>query len=300
MRLSCVSVEVPTIVGAHTDEIVVGTEGTDVVVTNGAAGAVLLGGDDLLCVTGEAYIVDEEYPAWYSAGPGDDRIDSSEGSGNFAIAADSGSDEVTGGPDTDRVWADPIYLCLPYLACEEPPVEDGAVDVVNLAGVGTQFTGGSEDVVNLGAGRDGLSVKMRENGGTFQGGPAADYLIIRIPSGDARSWKFDARSGRITRDGEQVAGLEGFSQFGLRSRGNFVFIGTDNDEQFTTHVDRSWTPLEGPIKVRMEGGNDRVYFRGGGEGARFDGGDGVDRFDFDPGSVDRYFSIIFPTSSPDC
>src|SRR5262245_12416825 len=80
-----------TIVGAL-GESIVGTEGPDVVLTNGADRADLLGGDDLLCLTGESFGTVRH--AEYLTGPGEDRIDSSKANGEFTLDPGPDSDEV--------------------------------------------------------------------------------------------------------------------------------------------------------------------------------------------------------------
>ncbi len=75
--------QVLTIVGTPDGPHVTGTEGVDVVVTNGAYGADLLGGDDLLCITGEPNYVLDDYPPKYFTGEGNDRIDASQRTDNF-------------------------------------------------------------------------------------------------------------------------------------------------------------------------------------------------------------------------
>jgi hypothetical protein len=71
--------QVPTIIGAP-GEFLQGTEGPDVVVTNGASGANTLGGDDLLCVRQQP---DGSSVTDFRTGTGSDRLDASRASGGF-------------------------------------------------------------------------------------------------------------------------------------------------------------------------------------------------------------------------
>ena len=75
--------QLPTIVGAP-GKFVEGTEGPDVVLTNGAYAADTLGGDDLLCVA--AVIGDRPEGATeyeFKAGTGSDRVDAPLQAGGY-------------------------------------------------------------------------------------------------------------------------------------------------------------------------------------------------------------------------
>ena len=284
----------PTIVGtpgAFPDSSPLqGTEGVDVVITHGAYGVDLLGGDDLLCITGEPDSVYDEHPPIYTTGAGDDRVDSSARTAvhsldSATVFLGAGADEFVGGPLSDSVIAgDTSSLDLD-------------ADVIDTAAGSDSVFSGTNDLVRLGRGRDGLLLSTGPPGGEVEGGPARDSLSIWVAHHGEQSWRLDTRVGRLTRDGELVVALTSFASFGAHARGNFVFIGSDDDEWLQMNFNRSWTPRGSPIQVRMEGGNDRVSFWGGGEGARFDGGDGVDRFDFSVGPVDTHLSLIFNLKS---
>ena len=84
-----------TIVGTFLQRDLTGTEGPDVVVTNGAIGVKTLGGDDLVCVTDEPGRLTG---VTLDTGPGDDVVD-----GTWTLAEDrrgarAGSDTYSGSP----------------------------------------------------------------------------------------------------------------------------------------------------------------------------------------------------------
>jgi len=81
-----------------------------------------------------------------------------------------------------------------------------------------------------------------------------------------------------------MASFTSFQDFAARasSSSSFVFIGSDTRESFSAFTGMEWRP-KGPIKVRMNGGDDRVRLYGGAPGGRFDGGDGIDRLDYADG-----------------
>lgn len=102
-----------TIVGSGRS--VTGTEGPDVVVTNGATSVRTLGGDDLVCISGaRPYIT-------VSTGDGDDSVDGTGARGEQVLAdLGSGTDTFTGGGVDDRITLD-----YPDAAATGPDVVHG-------------------------------------------------------------------------------------------------------------------------------------------------------------------------------
>ena len=88
----------PTILGTGAD--IEGTEGPDVVITNGAQEVTTLGGDDLVCITGSL----TSY-GLFDTGAGDDRVDSSAASNdqNLYIHLGPGADQFSGGSANEEV-----------------------------------------------------------------------------------------------------------------------------------------------------------------------------------------------------
>ncbi|TGN62900.1 hypothetical protein EXE59_02265 [Nocardioides eburneiflavus] len=90
--------EPATLVGTP-DHPLVGTDGRDVIVTNGATEVTALGGDDRICVTGKRH-------PWIAvdAGAGNDVVDGQHRSGQPVFAdLGTGTDVFVGGDDDDRV-----------------------------------------------------------------------------------------------------------------------------------------------------------------------------------------------------
>ena len=58
---------------------------------------------------------------------------------------------------------------------------------------------GTEDVVDLGGGKDTLYLNLHDAAGGIFKGAAGATLAFRIEHTDQHSWKADNRSGRITR-----------------------------------------------------------------------------------------------------
>jgi Ca2+-binding RTX toxin-like protein len=88
-----------TIVGAPGQLGVTGTEGPDVVVTNGAVGVATLGGDDLVCVT------DVTAPVFVTlrAGAGNDVVDASASASTIDAELGTGADHYTASAGRDHV-----------------------------------------------------------------------------------------------------------------------------------------------------------------------------------------------------
>ena len=134
--------QVPTIVGTPGENLE-GTDGPDVVLSNGAPYVDTLGGDDLVCVTGTYAGEDfDEYhdgPRFRTRG-GRDRIDTSSietdvESLYLYVLPGRGSDEVIGGPSLRE-----------------------------------EVVAGTEDVVDLGGGTDTLYLNLHDAaGGIVQG-----------------------------------------------------------------------------------------------------------------------------------
>jgi Ca2+-binding RTX toxin-like protein len=87
-----------TIVGAPGQLGVTGTEGPDVVVTNGAVGVATLGGDDLVCVT------DVTAPVFVTlrAGAGNDVVDASASGSTIDAELGTGADHYTASAGRDH------------------------------------------------------------------------------------------------------------------------------------------------------------------------------------------------------
>ena len=265
--------QAPTIVGMA-GEVIVGTEGPDVVVTNGASAARTLGGDDLLCITPIANpLVDTPY---FSTGPGNDRMDATEGeppsssTALLQLAPGRGSDEVLGGPASVFVRAS----------------KDSDRDVISTGSQVDYVRAGGGDEVDVGAGADRLELSLDGDdsaGGTYQGGTGRDQLVLNLKKpGEHYSWEVDTRGGRITREGQPIGMVSGFAEFEVRVRGAITFLGSDVAEDFVALSDsHGFVQNRWPVLVKMRGGNDVVRSSRGSLDSQYNGGDGTDWFRFD-------------------
>jgi Ca2+-binding RTX toxin-like protein len=294
-----------TIVGTRGQPLL-GTEGPDVVVTNGALLVSALSGDDLVCVTGEATEADigETGCLQLDAGEGDDRIDASGGEVpcSLMITPGPGRDEVLAtrrpaGPGVaplgvfvyahDRIGSDEVKADADVIRTGEGPdfVEAGVQDEVHLAG--------GDDV--LYASNQGASF-----GGVWDGGSDQNTLKLTLwPPFDHQRrihrWRLDNQAGELMRDGDMVAAFHGFAHFRWHVQGSLRFIGSELSETAGPETDtlgpeiplgaklRLW-----PIVLEMGGGNDSVLYLRGGSRSRFDGGTGTDRFGFAAGLNPNY------------
>ncbi|MGF9755743.1 hypothetical protein AAII07_11085 [Microvirga sp. 0TCS3.31] len=295
----------PTIVGTRGQPLL-GTEGPDVVVTNGALVVSTLGGDDLLCATGQAREADiaETGCLQLDSGAGDDRIDAIGGEIPCSLM-------VTPGPGRDEVLATrppaspgvaPLGVSV-YAYEQIDGVEDAAdVDVVRT-GDGPDFVAtGVQDDVDLAGGDDVLSATNQGAyfGGAWDGGSGLNTLKptlwppFRHPNRVHR-WRLDNQAGELMRDGETIAALRGFTHVNWHVQGSFRFIGSDLAETVGTDTDALGpeTPLGAklrlwPIVVEMGAGDDAVLYLRGGSRSRFEGGIGTDRFSFAAGLDPNY------------
>jgi Ca2+-binding RTX toxin-like protein len=256
----------PTIIGSPGEKII-GTEGPDVVLTNGAFAADTLGGDDLLCVDKVADPGDEFLMA---TGPGNDRIDATHAGGGY-FSLGPGADAFTGSDDGfDTVAADDA-------AAGEPDS-----DVIHTGDASDEVTSSGADTVDLGGWTDMLRVVGDPSGGHYTGGSDRDVFYLDVPSGQvAASWTLNSRVGELRVDGRQAAEFDGFQEFGASGPRTFAFIGSARREMFNMTVSfptSGWLARHSHVDVRMGGGKDRVHFYGGAPGSRFDGGPGKDLF----------------------
>lgn len=262
--------QAPTIVGTP-GEVIVGTEGPDVVVTNGSWGAATLGGDDLLCLTGVAQEPDQaDNQPIFDTGVGNDRIDATSGEYPYfvALVLGPGADEVVGGPHTSDGFE--------VFATDESPSDPDA-DAIHTGGGSDRVFAGGQDVVDMGAGADYLSLSVVDDswGGAFDGGRGWDAITLEVARSHGHStWKLDTPAHQLTREGDLVAAVSSFSTFQVKVPGPLRFIGSAASERFESSQ-TNW-----PVSVSMRGGHDVVRTHLPGRTSRYDGGGGRDRFVF--------------------
>lgn len=252
-----------THVGTAGEELV-GTDGDDVIVTNGATRAYGLDGNDTICVTGRTF---DTY-----AGFGDDVVD-----GSAATKATGASAELGGGSDTylGSAGYDEVN------SGDGDDVRKGLVpgtDVIDTGDGGDFVTLGADgqaslDQVRLGPGGDGVEIRGQVPA-TLDGGTGRD--TIRMRSRTPSDWRFDGRTGVFTVDGVPMPPAVSFSIYDFtRLRWASLEVrGGDGSERVLARK-RGYVVKDGPFRARMGGGNDLVEVRTGHTGP-FNGGPGND------------------------
>lgn len=142
-----------TLVGAP-DQTVLGTEGPDVIVSNGASQVDALGGDDLICVTGSP-VVDPDAARAVSlqTGAGNDRVEAHTPGWGTVTTLGSGADTYTASAAAahdvraNDIWwysdleADTIRITGGTAAVYSGAQGQPNADVVEITGGVSQWTG---------------------------------------------------------------------------------------------------------------------------------------------------------------
>jgi Ca2+-binding RTX toxin-like protein len=232
-----------TIVGSATQPELRGTDGPDVIVTNGSALVLALGGDDLICVTGA------NWAARIDAGDGDDTVDATGAGSRSATVLGAGADLYTGSAFDDSVVA----------GTGTTPSVDTHADVIDTAA-------GYDDVITSGEPGTANPDRLRMNRGTldWRGIPTAGGLLdggsfsrlILALDAPGRA-VLDNRAGTLTREGAPTLAFTGFTQFTIGTAdgsGPFQFVGSDLSEGLYL---TAWRFLD--HRADMFGGSDRVF-----------------------------------------
>jgi len=221
-----------TIVGVP-EQVIRGTSGRDVIVSNGAPTIRALEGADTICVT--------RLPSQLWGGPGDDwvradqPVDASLGAGN---------DTFIGSPGNDLVWDDRRYA---KEGRDQISVGSGRDRVYVDLGQGS-----GSDIVDLGPDDDQLSVLCCEGAlparpQRYTGGDGRDYL--RVPP--VPHERIDTAAGTILSGEVLVARLDHFEKFVMHAYDGPVFRGSSADE-----------------RINLQGTNADVSMRGGADVVR--------------------------------
>ncbi len=247
---------------------IVGTEGRDVVVTNGAFKVTTLGGDDLICVTSpgapsvKRVIVD--------AGAGNDVVDGTTAPDWIAqVELGEGADRFEGGDAGNSVRG--AYDDASPADTERDVIVGGAgSDGVHSGVVGQP----NPDVIALGAGNDYLMYGgVTTADGSIDGGIGVDELFpsaLPVP-GDT---VIDNVAGELRIDQQVVVTWSGLETFWTGTIGGdeLAFVGTAADETVNAKV-------SGRVRAAFGGGDDT--FRADQApriGSVIAGGDGRDLF----------------------
>ncbi len=166
-----------TLVGSP-DMSLAGTDGDDVIVTNGSRVVLALAGNDLVCVTGKSGQV--------YAGFGDDVVDTTTASSGRSFLG-PGADTYLGGPGGDFVKAagDPGVGAA---------VGDQEVDVIDVgAGQATIYSGapgkGNADMITVGDGNSTVYWSGFQTGGEVTFGAGRQRMVVFLGGDEQRSWR---------------------------------------------------------------------------------------------------------------
>ena len=247
---------------------ITGTEGRDVVVTNGAFRVSTLGGDDVICVTaGGASSVKR---VMIDSGAGDDVVDGTTAPGWIVqVELGEGADRFEGGDAGNFVRG--AYL-------EATPADTERDVIVGAAGFDGVHSGvvghPNPDVIALGAGDDSLTYGgVTASGGSIDGGAGVDeFFPSALPTpGDTL---IDNAAGRMLIDQQVVATWAGLETFWTGTIGgdDLAFVGTAADETV-------YAKVSGRVRATFGAGDDNFRAdQAPRAGSVLDGGDGRDLF----------------------
>ncbi|RYB93768.1 hypothetical protein EUA93_04975 [Nocardioides oleivorans] len=238
-----------------------GTEGNDVIVADDALTVNALGGNDLVCITGDTNTS-------VYGGAGDDVVDATLATVGTSATLGAGADTYLGSAGSD------------YVTAGEGDNRDTERDVIDvgLGGFDTVASGrgGEENADEIRGGSTlqlfwsgiptSASVAHAGTGSTFQ--MIYDNEVARL--------KIDTRAGYLSTGSGPRLDLDGFTVFtvrGYRTLRQVTVLGSDLDES----VGLGWdTSAKVEQKVALGGGDDRLGIGLFSAKSSFSGGDGTD------------------------
>ncbi|MCF6378552.1 hypothetical protein L2K70_13150 [Nocardioides KLBMP 9356] len=262
-----------TVVGTPNQLGLTGTEGDDVIVTNGATSTSTLGGNDLVCVTGGSQFGDVRL----DAGSGDDVVDATAVVGGVSVQLGAGADTYTGSAYDERVAGG-----AQGADTERDVITTGAGgDDVVVSGTRRDLS--NADVVMIGAddgqgfGNEVYWSGPLAPGGRLDGGGDALLGFDTVPG----SVVVDAVAGILSHDGVVVLSWTGVDRFRAGSDrttapGRFEFRGSDRDESLELVFAQAY---QGRQRLDLGGGDDTLLLGDenlGARGSRYLGGAGDD------------------------
>jgi Ca2+-binding RTX toxin-like protein len=250
-----------TIVG-HPGDNLLGTKGRDVVVTNGARGFRGEGGDDLVCVTGDARFLRIQTLN------GDDRIYVQSRHTETAFNGRLGSDQYHGNGANDDVFV--------RLDGDDLIETAGGHDFVELR----HGPHPGRTHVDAGSGDDDVYVEAGDIRGEIVGSGGTNWLHIAHHSRAA--WRFDNLHGQARTDHDLRFRWQGFTHFDLEFLvvPTLTFIGSNVGELVSANYPGGGKHTAGTYS--MGAGDDQVI-AGDGDDV-IDGGDGADTADGEGGT----------------
>lgn len=242
-----------TLVGAP-DQRLVGTEGPDVVVTNGAQSLTALGGNDTICVTGTP-VTSGQVVIDIDAGGGDDHVEASvQGRGTAAVLG-AGADTFVSGNGAGHS----VYAGTSRLASST----DTEADSVRITAGSASVTSGQVGAVNSDtvAINDGTVVWNGRSSG--QGPVTAAGQGFLVLGGVTGSTVIDAGKGYASSESSSLGftGFTGFTFSGGSAGDTLTFRGTGADERLEV-----FAPDGVERDVTMRGGDD--FYGTNGTGTR--------------------------------
>ncbi|RYB90177.1 hypothetical protein EUA06_12350 [Nocardioides glacieisoli] len=274
--------EAATIVGERT-KVIAGTEGRDVVVTNGSSKVDTFGGDDLVCVTGRDGRSGTTYGISIDTGAGNDVVDGTAArSWGVDLRLGEGADRFEGGASDDQVLAGAITFVN-----GEVVYVDGDTDVLIGGGGDDSLRSGQDGAANgdllLGdGGDDSLSFTgVRAEGSLIDGGAGSDSLGLALSAG---AHVLDNVGGALQRDGALMRTWTQVERFYVSA-----VAGATLDVRGSDEAETVWLSDPVPVVAALGGGDDTFAVPAVlPAGSSLAGGDGRDRFDFgiEDGSVE--------------
>jgi hypothetical protein len=246
-----------TIVGVDGD-ILVGTEGDDVMISGPASSVRALGGDDVVCAADTEPFLDID------AGPGDDVVDTTASLEGVSTLLGTGADRFVGGPETDEVSDGDVP-------------GDAARDVIDTGAGRDSVASGvdglpNDDAIDLGVGDGGVSFHGAPGGAAHLRGRGSGFLGFYF-GGPVGTLRVDNRQGLAALDGDAFVSWEGFSTFSTEFSDveRLVLRGGDGPESLRVPVFDHPTEID----ARTGGGTDTFEISGLDVGS-IDGGPGRD------------------------
>ena len=272
-----------TIVGAPETFTLSGTEGPDVIVTNGSGDIDARGGDDVICVTVRS--------AQVRAGDGDDVVDTTGVTGRSGTTyLGAGRDRFVGGSARDSVYAGAAEPgSLDMTDTERDVIDTGPTagsSVIDRDGVTSGQAGhANPDVIRMGHG--GLTWRGTPTEDTVIDGGSSSSLGLDVAPTDAVT--IDAPAQTVSLGAGPGLRMSGFTVFYVLAKdglASFAFSGSDRDEELTMEF---WDAT--PHTVDMGAGDDHVHYysygRRAAAGSSYDGGPGRDELELTlPDEVD--------------
>jgi Ca2+-binding RTX toxin-like protein len=264
-----------TVIGKPRQDVLRGTSGPDIIITNGADKTLGLGGDDLICSNGTLRTI-QEYATSVDAGAGSDTVD--------ARLSGRGADAfVDLGPGDDTYLGGDLITDVVSAADEKTGAAEGSDTISTGDGVDYVATGSGgpldpdTDTIDLGAGADELGILgATDTTRPIGGGSGTDLIYLEDPLFVAPTI-IDNSTGTLNSLVGPLSAWSGFERFQLDSEGDYTppqFVGGDGPEYVESRITLN--------DVDLGGGNDTLELTPpeapDTQDVALEGGLGTDRF----------------------